>query len=1122
MEQFKFLYKQAYTINPEEILENKYPSLQALGRRFIMAEQVESRNDREFFKYLVFEDKLAAIEHAEDTPQEKRLFHEVILESMKQKLKFDIDGAYDKIMAITDNKFVDVFGGDEIDKTNEINETTELTFQQRSQKILNIILSAIKDTFLAVYGQEIGRLIITENVYVDENDKDGMKNIKDKPKEKFSYHIITRDYCVANNREAYNFTVEVMKSIPNFIKEAKIIDEGVNKKTQNFRMLGSRKIKNARVKKIADVSVNIPAAVFADTLITNVDSCELLPTKCANAAAAGHENQPLPDDHERVMRIFHAAGLSQSFIYRRTIGTLYVFTRTGPSHCDLCNETHHTDNQMYITTYRRDTTTFVYRHCRHAPKGTKVLMGNFLNDFAPGVETVANEDQHQAAVNKPEVMNWADRRLLDYITTLKNDKPLFPQKSLFDILESKNIYSEDKLRPFEFLEEGSILCVKAAMKMGKTKALRDYLNAHFASALNPAIIRFVSFRQTFSSNIKEKFPEFVLYSDIRGDLNQDKLIIQVESLDRIKISAGCEAPDLVILDECESIIEQFDSGNCRNFTASFATFAWMIRYAKRIVAMDAGIGDRTYKVLAYLRGLDTFKQNAFYHCNNFKNATRDTYFMTNNIGKWHATLFSSLSAGERVAIPLNSLKQAEATYGEIIKRFPNKKIAMYSSETPNSIKKEHFANVSTAWGDLDVLIYTPTVSAGVSFEVKWYDKVFGYFTDCSCNVETSIQMIGRIRDVDTHKFFICMQTLGNCLPVDTEIIKRNIVASRENLSRKFDANWFTYTVGVDGDFEYQFCDYFAVYVENERVRNISRNVFTKRFLHYISETGANVEFFTDEVFEDYNDMDIILRDKVINSDEDRAKIITDYINEIAASNRATKDEVLVKKADDIAAAQEIEPEEAKKISAQMNQQQDVSRDEFNAFEKWRLRKDYKYTGVMDKYWVIKYSPQNVRQIHRNIAFLRRFDQTSQGIDSALKSIQYDEHGVYVGNVAIGDDGLAYDLNRRYMFDKHRIACGLLRACGWDHVRDRRYLSAAMFVDALRQGERYIMDNMSMICVEFEIRKLNTSIVYDERLYLDRMVRFINRILSVMYGCKIKQSKKDQMYFLTHEYPEAWA
>src|SRR5581483_4166964 len=150
--------------------------------------------------------------------------------------------------------------------------------------------------------------------------------------------------------------------------------------------------------------------------------------------------------------------------------------------------------------------------------------------------------------------------------------------SLFEKLPAaqKTIYAEPALRPFEL---APTLCVRARMKMGKTKALTEHLARHFISDINRITIRIVSFRQTFSANIKEKFPNFTLYSDVKGDLVDDRLIVQVESLHRLKIS---EQPTLLILDECESIFEQFDSGLLKRFNMSWAVFQWLLKYSKYV------------------------------------------------------------------------------------------------------------------------------------------------------------------------------------------------------------------------------------------------------------------------------------------------------------------------------------------------------------------------------------------------------------------------------------------------------------------------------------------------------------------------------------------------------------
>ena len=63
---------------------------------------------------------------------------------------------------------------------------------------------------------------------------------------------------------------------------------------------------------------------------------------------------------------------------------------------------------------------------------------------------------------------------------------------------------------------------------------------------------------------------------------------------------------------------------------------------------------------------------------------------------------------------------------KIVKQFPDIFIKIYSSDTPKKIKDLHFSNVNKYF-ICDVLIYTPTISAGISFEVDHFDFLFGYF-----------------------------------------------------------------------------------------------------------------------------------------------------------------------------------------------------------------------------------------------------------------------------------------------------------------------------------------------------------------------------------------------------------
>jgi hypothetical protein len=315
-----------------------------------------------------------------------------------------------------------------------------------------------------------------------------------------------------------------------------------------------------------------------------------------------------------------------------------------------------------------------------------------------------------------------------------------------------NIYDDKYMRKYEDID---ILMIKAATGLGKTKQLVNYIDELIKDfVLTPPNIIIISFRRTFSADIQRVLSgkDFTLYSDVGGYLNQSRLIVQVESLHRIPITLHRVKPDLIVMDECESIFEQFNSGLSKNFIHSWTVFQWLLRYSKKIICMDAYLSDRTFTMLKQFRPESKY----IFHYNKYKTRENDKFFLTISQNDWVNKLKRKISKGKKIAIPTNSLDQAKALYNMIEYNFDTYSVKLYSSEMSESEKKKHFSDVNVYWKNYDIIIYTPTVSAGVSFEEEYFDYIFGYFTDASCNVQTCMQMIGRIRNVKCKKYYICL------------------------------------------------------------------------------------------------------------------------------------------------------------------------------------------------------------------------------------------------------------------------------------------------------------------------------------------------------------------------------
>lgn len=1067
-ETFKYIYKPSHECCPSEVLENKYRSVTDLDGRFI------AYNGR----YHVFDSHQEFLTHINGLPESDRIFHEVSF-SQPQKLKFDIDAGLDKLAGfdyappaqVTQESLIldpDIMALlDQFEECAPAPKPADNTAGKYNH-ILDTIRETIRDTFFITFGKDLS----SKHEIVCESRSTGEVT-------KYSNHLIIDGFYVSDELQACEFARKVYTFLP--MSYRPFIDMGVYKRTQNFRAIHNHK--GGRVKYV--VSDHHPLR----TLITNITNCELLPDLVSRVETAIVTTPAASEDIESALRICESEGLLEYHKYKFCKKNSLIFMRLRPGPCDFCypdGGEHTTDNTLVVNFQQAGETMNVFRECRHyidthgRDGNHSIHIGSFVS------ETPAQG-----------MANIADNVIIKSVTM-----PVVPRSTLFDTLPDthKNIYNDTTLRPFELPKT---LIVHAAMKMGKTKALTDFMARYFPAegSLRQPVIRFLSFRQTFSGNIKEKFPDFTLYSDVRGPLFQPRLIVQVESLHRLDIRIGDGPPDLLILDECESIFEQFDSGLLKgNFNDCFAKFQYLMRFSSHVVCMDAGISDRTFKILEKMR--PDFAAGALYHHNTHQNATDDEYYVTSDRLRWLSILYATVESGECIAVPISSLAEAKALEANLGKRFPEKKIKLYSSGTQPSEKREHFSDVNTYWSDYDVLIYTPTVSAGVSYEQVKFTKIFGYFTDQSCPVETCQQMIGRIRDVSDHKFFICLNASGNNLPVEREDIKSQLYSRRENLLSTFDESSLQKEYGATGEVTYHIGDYFHLWLENTRVRNLSRNSFVRRFIQTAGQAGADVYHLTDTVV--YEHTGLSVTDGTLQAEMESLK----------AQHSSAKVEIRTTACKNISSAVELNDEAVDVIHDLMMVQADITDDQRFAFEKHRLRADYKYEHAIDEKFVEKYYDPKVRRVFKNLSRIVHHATP----EDALKQIQEEERENHKWLMSLGETAHQQDLNRKYVFDQHRYAFGLLKLCGWQSLSDPKYIHKVSLLEHLRNGNKLYWDTIGPACQEFGIkapRKMMFTGHEHDAMMIPALLKPINKILAIMYGAGIITRKKDpDMYFLT--------
>lgn len=987
---------------------------------------------------------------------------------------------------------------EEVAEINDDNSLAEICGQPLQRKkvdaIIRGLINVVLEEFQGVYIDTDVAMTAQDLVVMESSGPVG-------PGYKYSFHIIVLAAAVANNEEAKGFTAQVLSRLPAAIRE--LVDPQVNKSLQNFRLVGSSKPGSNRVMTVT-TRFGTADPPRADTIIRTPPGVKILPPMFAEGRRAGVQAR-LPDlPNEDLRTVLNAVARARASIdheFLRVQGDLFIFRRVRPGFCFLCDRVHEHDNTLIVKTVLVAPAAApdgvpaphrVVEYCRRKSGAARDLA---IIDLAPRVPYDGIAAPGGAKEAQARVMSCIESRIAAIQTNFVD--PHLANATRLENLPQRLVYSEPNMRAYSSVPT---LAVKGQMKLGKTKALREYLDHDFPvrpGGLHTPVIRMVTFRQTFSKSMqREHFRDFELYSDHSGDLDHirfPRLIVQVESLHRLQMGEAPEPIDLLILDEVESILAQFNSGLHKRFNAAFAMFKWMLATAKHVICIDANIGDRTLRVLEHVRP----NYPVTFHWNQFQRAEGDQFYFSADKSAWLDHLFDRLSLGQRIVLPTNSLAEARTLWATINARHPDKNVRLYSSETPPSEKEHHFADVHAHWSNLDVLIFTPTISAGVSYELEHFDVLFGLFNSASCCVETCRQMLARVRNIATKEHFIHLSGGGNRLPTNVDTIRRLLFDKRANLYRTIDnraaplALQFEY--GADGDILFHESSYFILWLETARIENLSANAFVNRFIDQVADTGATVAPLT----------------ALPGADERLARLKTEYT--------AVKLELTERESAAIAAAPEFSPDEVAQIRDQLSRQLDVSEPDRLGVQKYQLRETYRWHGrPIDSKFITTYGKPEVSCVYRNLLRVTAEDTVA----NALREIQNQEAAsnnfLMQNRLRGGDAGESRDLHHRYVFQSHFLAIWLLQICGFSCIRDPAHLHEVTVYTNLREQERALLEKIPHIEFEFRHRCPNIWMIAAEQnisLYVAKILAIINRVLRKMYGIAIQRvTGAEERYF----------
>ena len=288
----------------------------------------------------------------------------------------------------------------------------------------------------------------------------------------------------------------------------------------------------------------------------------------------------------------------------------------------------------------------------------------------------------------------------------------------------------------DFHENSKILAIKSPMGTGKTWLMEDYMKLH-----NPKRILIVSTRQSYSNSISDRFKQlnFVNYLDDKRFYTHNRIIVQLESLDLLLRNIMVQPFDLIILDEIESILYQFSSttiaGKSRD---TFKLLHCLCKSKKtKILALDADLCIRTSIFLDSLKSPYGMIQNDYMDDCRFITLTQD-------YDNFIKQIMQSIDDGKKICIiGLSTRKLYEIA--EILK-IKQIKYVLHTRDTDDELKKK-LKTVNDYWINFQVVLFSPTISVGVDFNVEYFDRVYSYIIPNCASARMYLQMLGRIRTI---------------------------------------------------------------------------------------------------------------------------------------------------------------------------------------------------------------------------------------------------------------------------------------------------------------------------------------------------------------------------------------
>ena len=317
------------------------------------------------------------------------------------------------------------------------------------------------------------------------------------------------------------------------------------------------------------------------------------------------------------------------------------------------------------------------------------------------------------------------KRLVEPLFRFDKDKDV-------DLIEVDTKFLGTKIDILDVKKKYDILYVKAPMASGKSYMLRKIYETESDST-----VCLISCKRSFASAMTAELTKygFVNYMsvDFKNNIRDyDRIICSIETLRYCR-----NKYDYLLIDESESIATNLIGGMNMKLDpiSNIIKYYDLVNNSSKVFVMDAYLCNRSKNMINDI--LKTHRKTVYIK-NNYKPEKRFIH-RTNQL-RMVSSINDNIKNDKEVVFVVNSLAKQMSMMDTIEVKEEDSLVYNKHNKLDTSL------DVNTEWKNKKLLTYTPTLTAGISYDVAPKDNLYMYLLNTgSCLLRDTIQAFKRVR-----------------------------------------------------------------------------------------------------------------------------------------------------------------------------------------------------------------------------------------------------------------------------------------------------------------------------------------------------------------------------------------